>query len=183
MLPEISLSILDLVQNSIKASASLIKIDIKILKDIMHVTIEDNGCGMSNKELKKSTDPFFTTRVTRKIGLGISFFKQASEITGGMFHIDSKESAGTIINATFNLNHIDCIPLGDINSTIHLLITSNNDIDFLYTYSFNDVSFCLDTREMRRHLDDIPLYSPEISTFIKEYLYENKNETDGGRIV
>lgn len=181
MLNDISLHILDLAQNSINADSHLIEINIEILKDIMHISIKDDGKGMSREHLLEASDPFFTTRKTRKVGLGIAFFKQASELSGGSFNISSKKNVGTEINATFELNHIDCLPIGNISSTIHLLIVSNDNIDFLYTYSFNNKSFKLDTREVRRLLEGIPLYSPEVSLFIKNYLNENKEEVDRGK--
>lgn len=182
MLTEISLNILDIVHNSIRASATLIEITIEIMqnKNLLRVSIKDNGHGMDTVELKHAEDPFFTTRTTRSVGLGISFFKCASELTGGTFKINSAKGVGTEINADFTLSHVDRMPLGDITSTIHSLITSYTEIDFFYKYSFNNGTFILDTREMRNSLGDIPFYTPEISNFIKEYLEENKKEIDGG---
>lgn len=179
---EISLNVLDIANNSIRANANLIEIIIQIHRDsdTLVITIADNGCGMTQEQIEKVEDPFFTTRTTRKIGLGVPFFKMAAISTGGSFHIESSPGVGTTVKAIFGLSHIDRMPLGDMNSTIHTLITLNTQIDFLYTYWFDDNHFSLDTRELREILNDIPLNSIEVSTYIKEYLEENQDETDGG---
>lgn len=182
MLTELSLNVLDIANNSIRAGADLIEIQIQIKRnqDTLTIKIADNGCGMTKEQLEKVEDPFFTTRTTRKIGLGIPFFKMAALGTGGSFHINSTAGIGTTVTAVFKLSHIDRMPLGDINSTMHTLITLNTQIDFLYTYAFDGNQFTLDTREFRQILNNIPLNSPEVSQYIKEYLEENQKETDGG---
>lgn len=179
---ELSLNVLDVANNSIRAGADLIEIKVQIQKDLdmLTIVIADNGCGMTQEQLQKVEDPFFTTRTTRKIGLGVPFFKMAALSTGGTFDINSITGTGTTVTTLFKLSHIDRMPLGDMNSTIHTLITLNTQIDFLYTYIFNGNQFTLDTREFRQILNDVPLNSPEISAYIKEYLEENQNETDGG---
>ncbi len=182
MLTELSLHVLDISNNSISAGASLIDITVQIQRDLglLKIIIADNGCGINEERLHKVEDPFYTTRSTRKIGLGIPFFKMAALSTGGSFDLKSAPGMGTSVTATFVLSHIDRMPLGDINSTIHTLITLNPDIDFIYTYIFDGKNFSLDTRLFREILDDIPLNSIQVSTYIKEYLEENQNETDGG---
>lgn len=182
MMTELSLNVLDVANNSIRAGADLIEIKIEIQRasDILRITIADNGCGMTKEQLQKVEDPFFTTRTTRKIGLGVPFFKMAALSTGGTFEIHSIVGQGTTVTAQFKLSHIDRMPLGDINSTVHTLITLNTEIDFLYTYVFDENQFTLDTREFRQILNDVPLNTPEVSAYIKEYLEENQRETDGG---
>lgn len=179
---EISLNVLDVANNSIRAGADLIEITVQIQReqDTLTIIIADNGCGMTQDQLQKVEDPFFTTRTTRKIGLGVPFFKMAAQSTGGTFRINSTLGIGTTVTAVFKLSHIDRMPLGDINSTMHTLITLNTQIDFLYTYSFDGNQFTLDTREFRQILNDVPLNSPEVSAYMKEYLEENQRETDGG---
>ncbi len=179
---ELSLNVLDIANNSIRANATLIEINIQIQRDLdtLLIIIADNGCGMTEEQLKHVEDPFFTTRTTRKIGLGVPFFKMAAINTGGSFSIQSAPGIGTTVSATFGLTHIDRMPLGDMNSTIHTLITLNTHIDFLYTYVFDGNQFTLDTREFRQILNDVPLNSPEVSAYIKEYLEENQSETDEG---
>ena len=127
---EISLNILDIVQNSIKAQATYISIAINIdrNKDLISIIIEDNGQGISKEQLDKVDDPFYTTRTTRNIGLGIPFFKQAALQTGGDFYITSKLGQGTNVKAEFVFSHIDRMPLGNIVDTIHLLITMGQNI-------------------------------------------------------
>lgn len=185
MMTELSLNVLDVANNSIRAGAALIEIKIQIQRasDALRITIADNGCGMTKEQLQKVEDPFFTTRTTRKIGLGIPFFKMAALSTGGTFRIDSITGKGTTVAAEFKLSHIDRMPLGDINSTVHTLITLNTQIDFLYTYEFDGNQFTLDTREFRQILNDVPLNTPEVSAYIKAYLDENQRETDGGYLV
>ncbi len=179
---ELSLNVLDVANNSISAGANFIEIKVQIQRDMnkLIILIADNGCGMTAEQLKSVIDPFYTTRTTRKIGLGVPFFKMAAINTGGSFDIQSTLGKGTTVTAEFVLNHIDRMPLGDMNSTIHTLITLNTHIDFLYTYVFDGKQFTLDTKEFRQILGNIPLNTPEVSNYIKEYLIENQKDTDGG---
>ena len=181
-MPEISLNILDVAENSTRAHASLVMItvDADPEHDRLTVSIKDDGCGMDKGQLSKVTDPFFTSRTTRKVGLGIPFFRYAAESTGGSFSIESRPGIGTEVTAVFVLSHIDRMPLGDISSTIHTLIVYHPKTDFLYCYRYGDREFSLDTREFHKILGDVPLDTPEVSSYILEYLQENKLETDGG---
>jgi len=180
LMTEISLNILDIVENSIYAGAGLVTINVHIdtASDRLFINIEDNGHGMTPEQVAQAVDPFYTTRTTRKVGLGISFFKMSAELTGGTFSITSKPQKGTQVHAEYVLSHIDCMPLGDINGTMHTLTLCHPDIDFLYTYTFNGKSFSMDTRQFREILGDVPLNSPEVSDFIIEYLAENKAAVD-----
>lgn len=180
---ELSLNVLDVVQNSIRAKADFIRIRVEINseQDRLAIAISDNGCGMTAEQIGKAEDPFYTTRTTRSVGLGVPFFKYAAEITGGEFRIDSKPGRGTEVLAVFVLSHIDRMPLGDMTGTIHALITLNTEIDFLYIYQVDEKSFTLDTRKFREILGDIPFNTAEVSSYIKEYLNENQIEVDAGR--
>lgn len=184
MMPEISLNILDVAENSTRAGASLVQltVDADTAADRLAIIIEDNGCGMTPEQVAHVTDPFFTSRTTRKVGLGVPFFKYAAESTGGSFTIESQPGKGTTVTAVFVLSHIDRMPLGDISSTIHTLVVYHPETDFLYRYSYNGASFTLDTREFRQILGDVPFDTPEISDYIMEYLTENKLDTDGGAV-
>lgn len=184
MMTEISLNILDIAENSTRAGASLVSILVEAdtVKDSMTVVIQDNGCGMTKEQIEHVTDPFFTTRTTRKVGLGVPFFKYAAESTGGSFSIKSHPGKGTVVTAVFGLSHIDRMPLGDISSTIHTLIVYHPDTDFCYTYRYNGREFILDTRQLREILGDVPFSAPEISSYIMDYLKENKSETDNGAV-
>lgn len=182
---ELSLNVLDIAQNSIRAGATLIEIIIlaDTKKDLLTITMKDNGCGMTSEQLAHVTDPFFSTRTTRRIGLGIPFYKYAAESSGGEFSINSIPEKGTTVFASFQLSHIDRMPLGDMTATIHMLITLNDQLDFLYTYIVDQKHFTLDTREFRKILGEVPFSTPEISTYIKEYLAENKQDVDSGKIL
>lgn len=182
MMTEISLNILDVAENSIRADASVVEISVcaDTTADRLTVIIKDNGKGMSKEQAAHVEDPFFTTRTTRKVGLGIPFFKQAALSTSGTFSIESQLGIGTCVTACFGLSHIDRMPLGDITSTIHTLITFNTQTEFIYTYAYNDNSFTLNTLEFKEILGGVPLNTPEVSAYIKDYLKENKAETDQG---
>ncbi len=184
MMPEISMSILDVAENSTKAGALLVRIGIEIdtAKDSLKLTICDDGCGMSKEQLAHVEDPFFTTRTTRKVGLGVPFLKEAAETAGGSFKIESEVGQGTDVTAIFEYSNIDRMPLGDICGTMQQLIIYHPETDFLFTYAYNGNSFYLDTREMKEILGNVPLNSPEISEYILEYLCENKREVDKGSV-
>ena len=185
MMPEISLNVLDVAENSTRAGASLVQITVKAdtVQDRLSVIIADDGCGMTPEQVEQVVDPFFTTRTTRKVGLGIPFYKYAAESTGGSFSIRSQVGVGTEVTAVFGLSHIDRMPLGDITSTIHTLIVYHPETDFVYTYQIDERSFVLDTREFKEILEDVPLSEPEVSQYIFEYLTENKNEVDQGAVL
>ena len=151
MLPEISLNILDITENSVKAKATKIEIDIEadFKADNLTVKIIDNGCGMTSEQLKNVTNPFFTTRTTGKVGLGIPFFKMAAESTGGSFDIESKVGLGTTVTALFKLSHIDRMPMGDISLTIWQLVTMHQEINFVFNYKVDDNGFTIDTNDFK----------------------------------
>ena len=180
MMTELSLNVLDVAQNSVKAQATLIQIGAVRQGKWLTVTVEDNGCGMTEEQVAHVTDPFFTTRTTRKVGLGVPFFKMAAEMTGGSFVITSEKGVGTQVKARFDTSHIDCIPLGNMCETMVSLIQCNPQLDFTYTYQVEDQGFTLDTREMREQLGDIPLDTPEVVDFIREFLTENTQSVDTG---
>lgn len=175
---ELSLNVLDIVQNSISANASLIEVELleHIKKDLLEINIFDNGKGMTNEQVKSVTDPFYTTRTTRKVGLGIPLFKMAAEMAGGRLSIESKPNCGTKIYTSYVYSSIDRMPIGDMNMTIVMLIQMNPDIDFVYTHSVNDAEYKLDTRELRKQLDGVPLDTTDVLDWIKEYLAENDAE-------
>ena len=178
---ELSLNVLDIVENSTKAKASLVEISITENNSELKIEITDDGIGMTREILDSVTNPFCTTRKTRRVGLGIPLFKLAAEQTGGEFkiiskHIDEYPNAhGTVVSAAFSKEHIDFTPLGDIISTIVTLIQGHPTVDFLFTHTTNDKSVRLDTRELREVLGDVPLDSFEILIWIRDYLTEQYN--------
>lgn len=175
---EISLHILDIVQNSIAAGASLIGVEIleSTKKDEFTVKITDNGKGMSKELVKKVIDPFTTSRTTRKVGLGIPLFKAAAELTGGSFEISSEVGKGTIVTAVFVRSSIDRQPLGDIAGTMLGLFTSYESIDFLYKHSIDQKVFETDTRELKKILGGVSLLEPEVYLWLSDYLKEGEKE-------
>ena len=131
---------------------------------------------MTPEQVARVMDPFFTTRTTRKVGLGIPFFKLSAESTGGSFDIQSELGKGTVTTARYHTDHIDMLPIGDMNATILSLISMNPQMDFVYRRSLDNNSFTLDTRELKAVLEDVPLDSPEVIQFIKETLEEGETE-------
>ena len=175
---EISLFVLDIAQNSVRAHASLIKINIGTdrMQNTLTVEISDNGCGMSEEQLSKVIDPFYTTRTTRKVGLGIPFFKMTAEMTGGSFDIQSELNVGTTTKAVFKTDSVDFIPLGDISASIVTLIGMNTSIDFIYTYRIDENIFTLDTVKIKEMLEGVPLSEPDIMLWLKDYITEQSDE-------
>ena len=181
---ELSLNILDITYNSIKAEATEIRITVKesARQNLVEISIQDNGCGMDEAFLSRVTDPFVTTRTTRKVGLGIPLLKQSAEDTDGRFEIRSKVGQGTTTYASFRLDHLDRAPIGDMSSTMTSLIQANDRIRFIYRHDTDQGSFVLDTDELKEQLGDIPLSTPEILNWIGEYVVENLEEIQGGKI-
>lgn len=175
---ELSLNILDIAENSVKAGATLTEITVTESEDVLTVSIKDDGCGMSPEILNTVTNPFYTTRTTRKVGLGIPLFKMSAEQTGGTLTITSKQADstdsehGTLLVATYYKNHLDFTPLGDVISTIITLIQGHPEIDFLYVHKRDDKEVRLDTRELRQILSPVPLNTYEVLLWIEENLKE-----------
>ncbi len=172
---ELSLNVLDIAQNSISANASLIEIILEenSEKHELFIGIYDDGKGMTEAQLESVQDPFFTTRTTRKVGMGIPLFKMAAEMTGGHLEIESKVSVGTRVKAFFSTDHLDFIPVGDMTSTMVTLITMNQKTDFLYTRSVDGKSFSLDTRSLKEILGDVPFSEPSVSAWLRDYITDN----------
>jgi K+-sensing histidine kinase KdpD len=149
---DLSLHILDIVENSIRAHAK--KIEIKIIeeqkKDLLTIEIIDDGKGMDKKTLKNVLDPFFTTKNTRRVGLGLSLLAQSAEESGGSIKIESKPGQGTKVKAVFGYSHIDRKPLGDVNKSLKVLIAANPDINFIYEYQKDNANYYLDTKGIKK---------------------------------
>jgi anti-sigma regulatory factor (Ser/Thr protein kinase) len=175
---ELSLHILDIVENSTRAGAKTVYIAIieDTNRDVLSVEIKDDGSGMSQDVLERVSDPFYTTKTVRKVGLGIPMLVHAAERTNGKFRIESKGGKGTIVAAEFKLSHIDRQPLGDIISTLITLIAGNTDVDFVYRHQHNDRVFILDTRDVKKEIEDVPINHPDILLFIKQYIEEGLKE-------
>ncbi len=173
---ELSLNILDIAQNSLKAEASTVGIEIIETADALTLTVSDDGCGMTPEFLARVTDPFSTTRTTRKVGLGLPFLKMEAEMTGGSLEIRSThrdasaDAHGTVVTARFCKTHIDYIPLGNIIDTLCTLIMGAGGVDFTFVHRMPDREVSLSTVEMRELLGEVPLDSPEVMAWVREYL-------------
>ena len=175
---DLSYHILDIVQNSLHAGARNIGIDISesTVNGMLCLKISDDGCGMTPLMTRRVSDPFFTTSVKKKVGLGLPLLKQNAEQTGGTFTIESVEHRGTLVSATFNLRHIDMIPVGDIASTFKILIAANPDENFIYTHTSDRHGFELNTAETRDGLGGISVNTHEVLEFIVEFINNNLKE-------
>ncbi|MBQ7160074.1 MAG: sensor histidine kinase [Clostridia bacterium] len=178
---ELSLNVLDVTENSVTAGAK--NIGVSLIQDeagILTIRITDDGCGMSEEVVARVTDPFTTSRTTRKVGLGLPLLKLASEQTGGHMEVESKLGEGTTVTATFDTGHIDFTPVGDMISTMTILIMGSPDIDFLFIDRTPEREVRLDTKELRAVLgDEVSLGSPDVIAWIKEYLSDQYNSTGG----
>ncbi len=172
---ELSLNVLDIAQNSVSAEASLIELVVREDRRAheLMLGVYDNGKGMTAEQVAAVRDPFFTTRTTRKVGMGVPLFKMAAEMTGGSLSIESEVGVGTRVEAFFHTDHVDFVPLGDMCSTVVMLITMNLQIDFIYRVQVDGSAFTLDTRELKEILGDVPLNDPDIARWIKDYITEN----------
>jgi len=160
---ELSLHILDIVENSIAAGAGHVEIRIREdrQEDLLRIDIVDDGRGMNGATLAKAADPFFTTRTTRRVGLGLSIFEQAARAAGGDFMIEASAGAGTKVTGTFRLSHIDRQPLGDMRGTLLSLIVGNPQVEFSYIHQADGREVSFTSREVKAQLADIPINSPE----------------------
>jgi len=172
--------ILDIVENSTRAGAKLVKIRIVENKkrDKFFIYISDDGEGMDEDTLKKALDPFFTSKTVRNIGLGLPMLFHATKNTEGHFSVESKRGKGTRVAADFKHSHIDRQPLGDITGTIISLIAGDPDVDFVYSHQNGDLIYTLDTREIKRELEDIPINNTKVLRFIRTNIEEGLKEIE-----
>jgi len=175
---ELSLHILDIAQNAIKAEAAILRI--AIIEDYQHdmlvIKVKDDGVGMDEEMLQKVVDPFFTTRTTRKVGLGIPLFKLAALQCDGSFEIKSKLGVGTEIFASFKYSHIDRVPLGNMAETIVSIINVCDAMDLIYTHEIEGKTFTLNTKEIKKLLDGINITNIDVLAWLKSYIEEGLEE-------
>lgn len=175
---ELSLNILDIAKNSVKAGATVVSITLTETDNMLTMAIADDGCGMKPDFLERVTDPFSTTRTTRKVGMGIPFLKLAAEQTGGNFSITSKHESdfpdahGTVTTAVFRKDSIDFTPLGDVISSVTTLIQGSPGIRWVFTHTTPKGDVTLDTDELKAVLGDVPLDNIEVIMWIRDYLKE-----------
>lgn len=175
---ELSLNILDIAENSVKAGATLITVSLTQAGNVLTIDITDDGCGMDAETVRRVTDPFYTTRTTRKVGLGLPLLKLEAEQTGGTLTVTSRTAAqcpdghGTTVRATFHTDHIDCMPLGDVTATLVTLIQGHPQEELAFSHRTDAGTVTLDTRQLREVLGDVPLDTYEVLKWIEGYLRE-----------
>ncbi len=175
---ELSLNVLDIAKNSVKAKATLIGVSLIEAGNKLTLTITDNGYGMKPEVVATVMNPFYTTRTTRKVGMGIPLLMLAAEQTGGEVTITSRHEEdhpgdhGTVVTATFFTDHIDFTPIGDLVSTMETLIMGSPEIDFTFLHDMNGQTVEMDTRQLREVLGDVPLDAYEVIQWIGQFLRE-----------
>jgi hypothetical protein len=169
---ELALHLLDIAENSIAAQASQIHISVEenTQTDRLILSVADNGCGMDAETVAKVVDPFYTSRTTRKVGLGIPLLKEAAEACNGNLQIWSEPSKGTRLEVEFQRSHIDRMPLGDIATTLLTLIVSAPQINWILTYTADGSVFEFDDAEMKQTLDGLPITEPDVLAWLRETL-------------
>ncbi len=174
---DLSLHILDIAENSINANAKNIEISLieEKEKDLLTLVISDDGIGMTKDFAQDVTNPFQTTRMTRKVGLGLAFLEEATKSANGKLTIESTPNIGTKITATFQLSHIDRKPIGNIAETIVMLIAGNPDVDIKYNHCVDELQFIFDTKDIREIYPNIPINLVNVLSFIRKYISENIN--------
>lgn len=182
---ELSLNILDITYNSLRAGAKNVEIVVSasFQRDELEISISDDGCGMSEQMVKTVSDPFTTTRTTRKVGMGIPLFKMYAEMCGGALRIDSVPGKGTTTSATMKISHIDRPPLGDLGLTMTTLIGASPDIEFRLIFKSDDGEYIFDTREVKETLDGVEIENVEILLFLQDMINENIKNIIGGKIL
>ena len=182
---EISLHVLDIVKNSVKANATLVEINISedVESNLLTIEIVDNGCGMDEEFLKDVLSPFKTTRTTRKVGMGLSLFKSACELTGGNLTIESQVGKGTKVKASFVYDSIDRQPLGNMASTMSVLIGGNDKVDYIYRHRYKENSFEFSSVGVRKILgNEVSLSNIDVLNWIEDYITEQTQNMYGGAV-
>ena len=175
---ELSLHILDALQNSVEAGASRVKLTIEedVIADRLTIIIDDNGRGMDTETARKAVDPFYTTRKTRHVGLGLPLFATAAEQCNGSLTLESELGKGTSLKVTFQHSHIDRAPMGDICSSLLILLLSKSLVDLHYIHRVNRRQFEFDTTQIRAELGDVPLSHPSVRDWLSEFIAQGERE-------
>ncbi len=174
MMEEICAHIMDVAANALRAGARHIAISIEEdeKRNLLVARFKDDGHGMDDAMVQRVTDPFFSTKKGKKVGLGIPLLKGTAETCGGQFSLTSKPGEGVDIVASFELNHPDLPPIGNLKDTIIVLIAGNPEVDFSFTYTKNGTPFTLDTTEIREIIHPMPLNHPQVVKFLTNFLDE-----------
>lgn len=169
---DLSMHILDIAENSVRAGSTEVDVELYDQDNRLELVIRDNGCGMDAEMVRNITDPYMTSRTSRKVGLGLPFLKMNAEQTGGSVLVESEPGKGTCVRAIFMKDHIDCIPEGDVPSTLAALMTGHPGVNFRIRIDKNGESFDLSTKEITEILDGIPVSHPKVRVFIRNMLKE-----------
>lgn len=180
---ELSLNILDICENSLRAKATEVRVDVDVSQQTIAISVVDNGCGMTAEFLAKVTDPFTTTRTTRKVGLGLPLIKMEAEMSGGTFDITSAVGKGTTVTTTFLRDHIDRPPMGNLGETITALMPDLGNTRLIFSYRANGQEFVLDTDEVKAQLQGVPIDAPEVLVFLRELTNDNITTINGGIVL
>jgi len=180
MMKEIALHILDIAENSIAAGADRVRVSVlgDETTDRLQIRIEDNGKGMSREELSKVSDPFYTSRITRKVGLGIPLLRQHAEMSGGELKIESEKALGTMVEASYCLSHPDRQPLGDLEGCWLLLVTSYPGIEWELSCNSWKGDFSISTTEIRQSLEVETIRGMELTSALKRMIRNNMEELE-----
>lgn len=174
---EISLHILDIAENSVNGKAKNVTITVMedTLADRLFIAIDDDGVGMSAEMVARVTDPFTTTRTTRKVGLGLPLLKAAAESCNGYLKVTSTLGVGTRVEVEFQRSHIDRMPLGDLPATIQHLLIGSPEIHWVVNYQVNDQAFVFDSAPIMEQLEGLSITEPEVLTFLSDYIESGVN--------
>ncbi len=177
---ELSLNILDIVENSIKAKAKNVHVIVEAKDNVLTIQIKDDGCGMDKDFLAKVTDPFTTTRKTRSVGLGLPLLKMETEQSGGSFVIESEKNVGTTVTATFQIDHIDRPPLGNLPETVISMVTDLQSCEMVFEYIAFGEKFVFDTKQVKQELGEYVFEDAEVLLLLKQMIEENITTNHGG---
>ncbi len=168
--------IMDIVQNSVRAKAGNVTLSISLDEQWLTIKVEDDGSGMDKETLEKVTDPFYTSRTTRKVGMGIPLILQNAELTDGNMTLESELGKGTTLIAKFGRTHIDRPPMGDIASTAAMMITGNDGVNLQFEVKKGADEFAISTNEVKEVMGDVDIRLPKVTSFLKEMIEENLKE-------
>lgn len=179
---ELSLHILDLVQNAVEAGATAVRLEVSedSAQDWLTIRVVDNGCGMDDCSRSRVTDPFYTTRSTRRVGLGLPLIDMSTARCGGRLFIASKPDQGTTVEATWRLSHLDRPPLGNLAATLKTLLVGNPELDLTYIHQVDGNHFSILSSVINEALAGIPLTQPDVLVWLDEYLNGNEQNVYGG---
>ncbi|MEA4816593.1 MAG: ATP-binding protein [Lachnospiraceae bacterium] len=182
MMRDFSMHFMDIVQNSIKADAKniIIKLNENVHENLFEFSVSDDGKGMTDEQAKKAISPFFTSRTTRKVGLGLPLLNQTCMTCNGKMSLESTPGVGTTVTATMEYDHIDRPPLGNVGETLFILIITNMEIDFKYIHNYNSNKYILDTKEIKEVLEGVPLNSPDVMSWLRANIKEGLEEIRHG---